>query len=101
MCCRWRRSTTLSLAGGSWTRVLEVRGVRLFIPLAMLTTMTTRTETIEIMLERQETVFGHLTRLAVWIQERVPIVEELLEDAEWRRDGARRRVGALWTETEA
>lgn len=48
---------------------------------------------VNIYLERQEVAFAHLTHLAVWIQDREPVEEEI---ASRSRDEVRREVAAFW-----
>ena len=52
------------------------------------------------MRERQESMFGPLTRLAVWVQDTVPIVEGQERSARAARDNARLKVGDLWAESD-
>ena len=49
-------------------------------------------------LERQETAFGHLTRVAVWVQEYVQICDEEADRAKKVRDDRRAEMGARWKE---
>jgi hypothetical protein len=49
-------------------------------------------------LERQETTFGHLTRVAVLVQRYVPICEKEAERAKKVRDETRAEVADKWKE---
>ena len=51
------------------------------------------------MLEKQEAVYVVLTRLAVWIQERVPLCEIDERRARAERDAARVKLAELWFST--
>lgn len=48
------------------------------------------------MLQKQEDAFARLTRLAVWVQDRVPVVEGELLASRASRDTARRALAAAW-----
>lgn len=50
------------------------------------------------MLDRQDKLFAHLTQLAVWVQNEVPVSEAAQKRANAARDAARARLAALWTE---
>lgn len=50
------------------------------------------------MLDKQDKVFTHLTQLAVWIQDKVPISEAAERGATGARDAARARLTGLWIE---
>lgn len=54
------------------------------------------TETLKILLDRQEAAFGHLTRLAVWVQDQVPKCESEGKVARWRRDDGRAKLAGYW-----
>ncbi|KAF8589065.1 hypothetical protein K439DRAFT_496109 [Ramaria rubella] len=54
-------------------------------------------QSTETMLQRQEVVFACLTRLAVWVQNIVPVVEAELLTARLSRDRSRQDLVALWT----
>ncbi|KLO20122.1 hypothetical protein SCHPADRAFT_923949 [Schizopora paradoxa] len=51
---------------------------------------------VRTMLERQENAYKHLTRAAVWTQERVPECEIAENQAKLRREEARGRLAAFW-----
>ena len=51
---------------------------------------------VKLILERQEKAFAHLTYLAVWIQNHVPVCEKEKELASASRDEVRREVAAFW-----
>ena len=51
---------------------------------------------VKLMLERQEAAFAHLTYLAVWIQEFVPVCTMEEETALTMRDNVRREIAASW-----
>lgn len=53
-------------------------------------------ELVLTMLEKQETAFGYLTRLAVWVQEQVPTSEAQGQQASVQRNGARETLAELW-----
>lgn len=55
-------------------------------------------EQIQHMLDRQDKLFAHLTQLAVWVQNEVPVSEAAQKRANAARDAARARLAALWTE---
>ena len=50
------------------------------------------------MLDKQDKEFTHLTQLAVWIQNEVPISETRERGAIGARDAARARLADLWIE---
>lgn len=54
------------------------------------------TESIQLMHDKQELAFEHLTKLAVWVQEYVPACEDAEREVKARRDGARRALADLW-----
>ncbi|KIJ55740.1 hypothetical protein M422DRAFT_41641 [Sphaerobolus stellatus SS14] len=58
----------------------------------------TVTQSVELMLERQETVFACLTRAAVWVQNKVPEVEAEVRTAHATRDTARRNLAVIWND---
>lgn len=51
---------------------------------------------MQLMLERQETAYAHLTRLAVWVQDYVPVALEIETRALLQRDDARQQLAELW-----
>ncbi|TDL28049.1 hypothetical protein BD410DRAFT_894160 [Rickenella mellea] len=62
--------------------------------------MTTGTrESVLLMVEMQDKAFVHLTALAVWVQNRLPVVEEAKKGAEIRRNEQRRRLANLWLQS--
>ncbi|KAF8529761.1 hypothetical protein BU17DRAFT_79861 [Hysterangium stoloniferum] len=53
-------------------------------------------KTIKLLFQDQETAFVSLTRLAIWVQERVPFVAADLRMARAGRDGGRRNLIIAW-----
>lgn len=51
---------------------------------------------VKLILERQEEAFARLTRLAVWVQNRVPVCVAEEKIASTSRDDVRREVAELW-----
>ena len=58
--------------------------------------LTNAEASVKLMLKQQEEAFAHLTRLAVWIQDRVPLSAKEEESALVLRDEARREIAAIW-----
>lgn len=57
------------------------------------------TESVLLMVEKQDKAFVHLTALAVWVQNRVPVVEEAKNGVEIRRNEQRRQLANLWLQS--
>jgi len=53
---------------------------------------------IQHILDRQDKMFAHLTQLAVWVQNEVPVSASSQKRANAARDAARTRLTALWIE---
>ncbi|KAF8495072.1 hypothetical protein JB92DRAFT_3099900 [Gautieria morchelliformis] len=53
-------------------------------------------KSMKLMLQKQETVFACLTRMAVWVQNEVPTAEADLRAARVSRDQARRELTSAW-----
>lgn len=51
---------------------------------------------MKLMLQRQEAVFASLTKVAVWVQDKVTFVEAEMRSARTVRDDARRELAAAW-----
>jgi len=51
---------------------------------------------VKLLLARQESAYGHLTRVGVWIQGHLPVCVKDEEMASTLRDDVRREVAAFW-----
>ena len=60
-------------------------------------TLTVLIESTNLVLERQEAAFEHLTRLAVWVQDRVVHCEIMELTARLRLEEARGEMVKVWT----
>ncbi|TDL24266.1 hypothetical protein BD410DRAFT_115430 [Rickenella mellea] len=63
---------------------------------SLMTSAQRTTASVKVMISKQEKAFVHLTALAVWVQDRVPIVEQEKRLAETARNTSRRELAALW-----
>jgi len=51
---------------------------------------------MKLMLDKQEKVFACLTRFAVWVQDKIPLIKREVGAVRMERDNARRTLVLLW-----
>ncbi|GJJ10657.1 hypothetical protein Clacol_004884 [Clathrus columnatus] len=53
---------------------------------------------LKLMLQKQETAYGCLSRFAVWVQDEVPVIESEVHDSRLQKVAAQKKLVGLWKE---